>query len=324
MDEILKNYTQRIEAELQTCLGENRTPASLYEPIRYFLSIGGKRLRPLLSLLGAQAVGKDPLLALKPAIGIELFHNFSLVHDDIMDEAPLRRGHITLHEKHNLNTAILAGDALLIEAYKFIANVPPQVLLQVLETFNKTALQVCEGQQLDLDFEERDNVTLKSYTKMIQYKTSVLLGCAIKIGALAAGAKQEQAEMLYDFALNMGTSFQIMDDYLDAFGNPEKTGKQVGGDILANKKTLILIHAFRNASPGQLRDLRKWMAAPASPAKVAVVKGLFVETKSVDFALEEAERFYKLALMKLEAARNAGLKTKTLEAFAKWLYKRDS
>ena len=222
------------------------TPEMLYDPMHYILQLGGKRLRPILSLMGSGIYG-DPAKAMPQAMAIELFHNFSLIHDDIMDAAPLRRGKTTVHMKWNENVGILSGDGMLVKAYQYIAKCDASVLPEVLDTFSNTALEVCEGQQMDIDFETMDEVTASAYIKMIQYKTSVLLGCAMKIGALVGGAAKKDADALYQFAMFLGTSFQIKDDYLDVYGDPEKFGKQVGGDILSNKKTLLWIEAKRRA-----------------------------------------------------------------------------
>ncbi|MEL0145621.1 MAG: polyprenyl synthetase family protein, partial [Schleiferiaceae bacterium] len=211
-------------------------PEKLYDPMHYIMNLGGKRLRPVLALMGAGLYG-DPSKAMPQAMAIELFHNFSLIHDDIMDAAPLRRGQETVHIKWDENIGILSGDGMLVKAYQYVAQCSPELLPEVLATFSQTALEVCEGQQMDMDFETMDQVPLDTYIKMIQFKTSVLLGCAMKIGALVGGATKEDAEALYEFALLLGTSFQIKDDYLDVYGDPEKFGKQVGGDILSNKKT---------------------------------------------------------------------------------------
>ena len=221
-------------------------PAKLYDPMHYIMELGGKRLRPILSLMGAGIYG-DPAKAMPQAMAVELFHNFSLIHDDIMDAAPLRRGKTTVHKKWDDNVGILSGDGMLVKAYQFLAQCEPEILPEVLGTFSQTALEVCEGQQMDMDFETMDEVSAATYIQMIQFKTSVLLGCAMKVGALVGGGSKKDADALYQFALLLGTSFQIKDDYLDVYGDPEKFGKQVGGDILSNKKTLLWIEAQRRA-----------------------------------------------------------------------------
>lgn len=222
-----------------------RKPSELYEPNNYFLSLGGKRMRPVLVLLGTYLYDKQYQHSLPAATAIEFFHNFSLIHDDIMDDAPLRRGKITVHEKYGINTAILSGDALLVYAYKYLAQVPVQHLKEVLDIFNETAIEVCEGQQLDINFENQSQVTEDEYIWMIRQKTSVVLAAGIKIGALIGGASDTDAEALYQYALNLGIAFQIQDDILDCYGDAELVGKQPGGDIIQNKKTILLIRALQ-------------------------------------------------------------------------------
>lgn len=218
------------------------SPENLYQPIQYILSLAGKRVRPQLVFLGADIFGYTDALAVLPASkAIEYFHNFSLIHDDIMDKAPLRRGKPTVHQKWNDNVAILSGDALLVKAYEELANSPIEVVPQLLKAFNKLALEVCEGQQLDMDFEERNNVSEEEYIYMIRLKTSVLLGGALELGAIIAGAPEVDKKRLYDFGVNLGIAFQLQDDILDAFGDPQTFGKQIGGDIIVNKKTILHI-----------------------------------------------------------------------------------
>jgi geranylgeranyl diphosphate synthase type II len=218
-------------------------PDSLYEPMEYIMGLGGKRLRPILCLAICQAFGGKTDDALPAALGIEVFHNFSLVHDDIMDEAPIRRGKETVHKKWDLNAAILSGDAMLVKAYQLIAQCPEAILPSVLKSFNEMASRLCEGQRLDMDFERMESVSEEDYLLMIEGKTSVLIGCAMEIGALIGGSNKEQASSMYEFGLKLGLAFQIKDDYLDCFGDSALTGKQSGGDILAGKHTLLAIHA---------------------------------------------------------------------------------
>jgi geranylgeranyl diphosphate synthase type II len=218
-------------------------PENLYDPLRYFMQIGGKRLRPVLSLLGAELFNADKSRALPAALAVELFHNFSLIHDDIMDEAPLRRGMETVHLKWNTNIAILSGDVLLVKAYQILCQSEVKYLSSLMHVFNQTAIEVCEGQQMDMDFESRSEVFQDEYIDMIRLKTSVLLGCALKMGAIIAEAPVKDAELLYQFGVELGIAFQIQDDILDLFADPEKFGKQVGGDVMANKKTLLYILA---------------------------------------------------------------------------------
>ena len=227
----------------------------MYEPIHYILQLGGKRMRPILTLMSAEVFDTDYAKALPAALAVEVFHNFSLVHDDIMDAAPLRRGNITVHEKWDINTGILSGDAMLILAYQYFEEYEPTIFRALAKLFSKTALEVCEGQQWDVDFESRNDVTIPEYLKMIECKTAVLVAAAMKMGAIIAKTSQENANLIYDFGLNLGLAFQLQDDYLDAFGNPETFGKQVGGDIIENKKTYLYLKAMEFASPNEKEEL---------------------------------------------------------------------
>jgi len=242
-----RTFSQIIEEEIlkTPILGE---PIELYQPIDYILQLGGKRVRPVLCLLAAQLFEGDKKKALNAAIGVEIFHNFTLVHDDIMDEAPLRRGKPTVHQKWNRDIAILSGDVMLVKAYEKLIESEPRNLSLLLNLFNQTAIQVCEGQQFDMNFEKRTDVTLAEYLKMIELKTAVLLACSLKIGALVSGANEQEAALIYEFGKNLGIAFQIQDDYLDAYGDPEKFGKRIGGDIISNKKTFLLLSAIENAT----------------------------------------------------------------------------
>ncbi len=234
---------------------ETKEPRNLYEPIHYILGVGGKRMRPVLTLMSAEVFDADYNLALPAALAVEVFHNFSLVHDDIMDDAPLRRGNETVHEKWNTNTAILSGDAMLILAYQYFEKYNTDVFRDLAKLFSKTALEVCEGQQWDVDFETRDDVSIPEYLKMIEYKTAVLVAAAMKMGAIVAETSKENADLIYDFGLNLGLAFQLQDDYLDAFGDPKTFGKQVGGDIIENKKTYLYLKAIEFASTSEKEQL---------------------------------------------------------------------
>ncbi len=254
-----ENLLQTLQTEIeQNAYGES--PAELYEPIRYIMALGGKRFRPLLTLLAASIYTDDFNNALKPAIAVEVFHNFTLMHDDIMDKAPLRRGKPTVHEKWNANTAILSGDVMLIRAYDLLIDIKKEDLRNVLIRFNKTASEVCEGQQLDMNFETRWNVTEEEYIDMIRLKTSVLLGFALELGGIIGGADTEATQLLYEAGESMGIGFQLKDDLLDVYGDPAKFGKQVGGDIIANKKTFLLIEALAKAEGGLATELNKWLS----------------------------------------------------------------
>ena len=232
-----------------------KEPKNLYEPIDYILQLGGKRMRPVLTLMTAEVFDIDFRKALPAALAVEVFHNFSLVHDDIMDDAPLRRGKTTVHEKWNINTGILSGDAMLILAYQHFEKYQPKIFRKLAKLFSKTALEVCEGQQYDVDFETRDDVTIAEYLKMIKYKTAVLVAAAMKMGAIIAQTSKENADLMYDFGLNLGLAFQLQDDYLDAFGDPETFGKQVGGDIIENKKTYLYLKAIEFSNPEEKEQL---------------------------------------------------------------------
>jgi geranylgeranyl diphosphate synthase type II len=236
----------------------SKYPEDLYDPLDYIMSLGGKRMRPVLVLLAHHLYSDNHEEALDAAIAVETFHNFSLIHDDIMDAAPIRRGKPTVHEKWNQNTAILSGDVMLIEAYELFVNYPKEILPKLLKLFNKTAIEVCEGQQIDMLFETQKNVKVEEYIKMIELKTAVLLGCSLEIGAIIANAPADDAQMLYEFGRLMGIAFQLQDDYLDVYANPEKFGKQVGGDIISNKKTFLWIEAHRLANEQQSNEISHW------------------------------------------------------------------
>jgi len=274
-------------------------PVELYEPIKYILSIGGKRMRPALLLMACDLFDGDIQLALPPALAIEVFHNFTLMHDDIMDKAPLRRGQTTVHEKWNQNVAILSGDVMLIEGYKLMMQVPNHKLRQILDVFNNTAVAVCEGQQFDMEFEERQSVSIAEYIEMIRLKTAVVLGGALKIGALIGGATTKDAELLCQFGEYLGVAFQLQDDILDVYGDPEKFGKQVGGDILSNKKTYLLIKAQELAKGNSAQQLIDLLAAKSfdNDEKVKAVTGIYDQLdvrRSADAEMQEyAEKAYK-------------------------------
>jgi geranylgeranyl diphosphate synthase type II len=271
----------------------NKEPKSLYEPIDYILSLGGKRMRPVLTLMTADIFGSDYKNALPAAMAVEVFHNFSLVHDDIMDDAPLRRGQQTVHEKWNLNTGILSGDAMLILAYQYFEQYQPVVFKDLAKLFSKTALEVCEGQQWDVDFEARTDVTIPEYLKMIEYKTAVLVAAAMKMGAIIAETSEENADLIYDFGLHLGLAFQLQDDYLDAFGDPETFGKQVGGDIIENKKTYLYLKAIEFSSPEKSTQLKALFATQLENniEKIELVKLIFNES-GASKATQEAIEMY--------------------------------
>lgn len=260
-------------------------PANLYDPMRYMLQIGGKRIRPLLTLMAADLFAiSDMESAVPAALAVELFHNFSLVHDDIMDNAPLRRGHRTVHKEWDGNVAILSGDNLLIMAYAQLTKSPAHALPAILGTFNTMAAQVCEGQQLDMDFEQATAVSIDQYLRMIRLKTSVLLGTALKMGALLAGADEADAQLVYDFGVGVGIAFQLQDDILDVYGDPKQFGKQRGGDILANKKTYLLLKALEMADAATRSRLEDWLANHSDTSEkigsvIAIYDALGVRTE---------------------------------------------
>lgn len=272
--DFLKEYSENIDRELRS-LAIPESPSNLYDPLRYFFTIGGKRIRPILTLLAAEKFGSKNHEAMPAALAIEIFHNFSLIHDDIMDEAPVRRGKETVHKKWDTNIAILSGDVLLIKAYQQLNTYPENIVKELHTVFNKTAIEVCEGQQMDMDFENISTISRSNYLEMIKLKTSVLLGCALKIGAIIAGANQTEQQQLYDYGINMGIAFQIQDDLLDLYGDPSLVGKQVGGDIIANKNTLLMILAKEDANSDQLNRINELTKELNSEAKIQGVLTLF-------------------------------------------------
>lgn len=279
-----------------------KEPKNLYEPIEYILGLGGKRMRPVLTLMTAEVFDADYKLALPAAMAVEVFHNFSLVHDDIMDDAPLRRGQVTVHEKWNINTGILSGDAMLILAYQYFEQYEPTIFRDLAKLFSKTALEVCEGQQWDVDFEERNNVTIPEYLKMIEYKTAVLVAAAMKMGAIVAKTSEKEADSIYDFGLNLGLAFQLQDDYLDAFGDPKTFGKQVGGDIIVNKKTYLYLKALEFSSEEKATELQKLFSLQLedNAAKIETAKTIFNESGASKATQEAIEMYTFKAFETLE------------------------
>jgi geranylgeranyl diphosphate synthase, type II len=298
------------------------TPASLYEPNEYFLKIGGKRVRPILCLMGNELFDDLKPDAWEVAAAIELLHNFTLIHDDIMDKAPLRRGMETVHKKYGESTAILAGDVMLVAAYDHINKIDASALHQILGLFNKTAREVCEGQQLDMDFEKLETVSFEQYLQMIELKTSVLLAACLKMGAILGGAGERNQNLIYDFGKKLGLAFQVQDDYLDAFGDPAKFGKQVGGDIKSNKKTFLLIRAIETATPVQQSELKKLLTGD-SPDKVTKVIQLFKECKVDEWALQLKNQFLDEAFLHLEDIAVLSKRKEALKELALFLVKRE-
>jgi len=322
--EILNKYHELLEGHLQEAVGKNE-PKQLYDPIKYILSIGGKRIRPALTLMVCDFFGTDFKKAIPAALAVELFHNFSLIHDDIMDEAPLRRGKKTVHEKWDLNTAILSGDAMLILAYQYFENYEPLIFQELARLFSETALLVCEGQQIDMDFETRENVQVAEYIKMIEQKTAVLVGAAMKMGAIVANGSKKDKETMYQFGKNLGIAFQLQDDYLDVFGNPETFGKQVGGDIISNKKTYLYLMAEKNGTPAQAEELAHlFSSSPANPSdKIKTVKEIFIASKAAEASRMEIEKYSNLAYSMLTDISISEDKKELLRQFGEKLMLRD-
>ncbi len=292
--EFIKGYTKLIEREIDV-LNFPQHPKNLYEPLRYFMKLGGKRMRPILTLLSAEMFGLNKEDVLKSALAVEVFHNFSLIHDDIMDEAPLRRNHPTVHTKWNLNNAILSGDVLFVKAYELLTEQQLGDLRRTLQLFNQTAIEVCEGQQLDMDFELRNDVTIAEYTEMIRLKTSVLLGCALELGAIAANASKEDCQNIYDFGLNVGIAFQIQDDILDLYADPDKFGKQVGGDVMSNKKTMLYLQAKKYATAEQFETLKQLTNWNDLEEKVAKTRILFDQIGVKEMCEATMDEYYTKA-----------------------------
>lgn len=297
-------------------------PASLYEPNEYFLSWGGKRIRPVMCLMGNELFDEIHPDSFELATAIELFHNFTLIHDDIMDEAPLRRGMETVHMKYGLSTALLAGDVMLIKAYDYLNKIQPQYLHRIIHLFNKTAREVCEGQQMDMDFEQSSSVSLDDYINMISLKTSVLLAASLEMGAIIGGASEGNCKHLYEFGKNLGIAFQVQDDYLDAFGDPEKFGKDVGGDIRQNKKTFLMLHALEVANQEQRNRLLQLMQLNPSD-KVEQVLQIFRDCNIDEWAKELKDKYLQTALQHLEAIAVRSVRKEPLQELANFLIQRE-
>lgn len=320
----ISHYQDIVTAHFKS-LVLKKEPKNLYEPIQYILSLGGKRLRPVLTLMSAEVFDVDSKKALDAATAVEVFHNFSLIHDDIMDDAPLRRGNETVHEKWNINTGILSGDAMLILAYQYFEGYEPTIFRELAKLFSKTALEVCEGQQYDVDFETRDDVTIAEYLKMIKCKTAVLVGASMKMGAIVAQTSAENANAIYDFGLNLGIAFQLQDDYLDAFGNPETFGKQVGGDIIENKKTYLYLKAIEFASPNEKEQLRHLFSIQPSDNsdKINSVKEIFNQTGASEATQNAIQHYTFKAFETLEKMNIGNDKKGILKAFGEKLMSRN-
>jgi geranylgeranyl diphosphate synthase type II len=297
-------------------------PASLYEPNEYFLKLGGKRIRPVLCLMGNELFDEINADAWHVATAIELFHNFTLIHDDIMDKAPLRRGMQTVHTKFGDSTALLAGDVMFVAAYQYLNKINSSYLRSTIHLFNTTARQVCEGQQLDMDFEKLEEASLNEYLYMIELKTSVLLAASLKLGSILGGATQRNQDLLYDFGKKLGIAFQVQDDYLDAFGDPGKVGKQPGGDIKSNKKTFLLIHALETCSDREKKELKKIMNGNDEEKTEKVLK-IFRDCKADEWALQLKNKYLDESLTHLEDIAVLSKRKEPLKQLAQFLVQRE-
>jgi geranylgeranyl diphosphate synthase, type II len=318
------NSFETISALVNSALQQinwQKEPPGLYNPIAYTMELGGKRVRPALTLMACNLFTDNIESAIKPAIGIEVFHNFTLLHDDIMDKATIRRGKPTVYVKWDENTAILSGDVMQIMAYELMLETPPQYLKDVLTLFTKTAAEICEGQQYDMEFEKRDDVLTSAYLEMIRLKTAVLLGCSLKTGAIIGGASAEDAQSLYDFGINIGLAFQLKDDLLDVYGNPETFGKQVGGDILCNKKTYLLIHAKKIARGENAQKLNFWLkeSNPVAKNKIREVTEIYNQLGVKKICEDAMQIYYEKAIAILEKVSVSSNKKQALRKLAEKL-----
>lgn len=317
--EILKLVNNHLDS-----LADERQPRHLYEPIEYVLSLGGKRIRPTLMLLAYNLYREHPEDILMPACGIETYHNYTLLHDDLMDQADLRRGHETVHKRWDANTAILSGDSMLVLAYQRMVQCRPDKLKEVIDVFTQTALEIGEGQQYDMDFEKRDDVTEAEYIEMIRLKTSVLLACALKIGAILGDASAEDANNLYRFGEKIGLAFQLQDDFLDVYGDPKVFGKAIGGDIVSNKKTYMLINAFNRANAKQRAELERWTQLKDfdRQEKIDAVTALYNDMGIDRLAQDKMATYYEESKKYLAAVQVPTEKKRELTAYAQQMMKR--
>lgn len=318
-------FFQKINQAIAT-VSYGQDPTELYDPIRYMMELGGKRIRPTLTLLAGHLFKNDVDDLLKPAIGIEVFHNFTLLHDDIMDKAPLRRGKPSVHEKWNANIAILSGDVMLVRAYELFLDVPVAKLPKTLRLFSQTAAQVCEGQQLDMNFESQDKVSIDEYLRMITLKTAVLLGLALELGAYLNDAPDEDAELLRHFGIKVGIAFQLRDDLLDVYGSQEKFGKLVGGDILADKKTFLLLTALAQANAAQKEQLLRFSNQTdyVPEEKIRAVTAVYDQLNIKVQTEEKINQFFEEAIQNLDAVRVAPERKRLLRQLAHQLMERES
>ena len=322
----MTDQIEKVESEINELhLGAH--PANLYDPIRYILSLGGKRLRPILVMLGYGLTKENPETILKPALAVELFHNFTLMHDDIMDEAPIRRGKPTVHEKWDQTVAILSGDTMMVKAYDLILHAPKERLSEAIRKFNKCAIEVCEGQQLDMDFEEYETVTESQYMEMIRLKTAVLLGFSLEYGGILAGIEEEaKLRKLYAIGEQAGIGFQLMDDLLDVYADKTKFGKQIGGDIVSNKKTYLLLKALELATPSQKKELHQWLSLSDfdTEEKVAAVKSIYDEIGIFEMTQAKMNGYYDRAFSLLDSIKGRETGKKMLRAYFQKLMKRET
>jgi geranylgeranyl diphosphate synthase, type II len=321
----LNNYQRWLEAAIEK-QKYGRQPESLYQPIEYLMSLGGKRLRPMLALLSYSLYRTDVKAIVPYAVAVEVFHNFTLMHDDIMDKAPLRRGKPTVHEKWNINTAILSGDVMLVAVYEIFRSLPAEKLSAVLAAFNKCAAEVCEGQQWDMEFEKRTKVSREEYINMIRLKTAVLLGFSLELGAILADAPEKDRKALREFGINIGIGFQLTDDLLDAFADPKKFGKQVGGDIIANKKTFLLIHALESAVGKNKKDLAAWLEVKRfrKKEKVEAVKQIYDRLDIRKATQKKIDHYFIKGFRSLDKLSVGDKNADLLRAFTNTLMERQS
>lgn len=321
----LSEIRQNLENEIQN-LHFGESPTELYEPLRYLMKLGGKRMRPFLTILTYYAFRNDWKRIVRPALAVEVFHNFSLMHDDLMDNAPLRRNQATIHEKWNANTAILSGDVMLVEAYKLLEEIENPYFLPIFKLFNQTAKEVCEGQQFDMDFEKLASVSEAQYLEMIRLKTAVLLGFSLQMGAILAGADQENQDLFYELGIQMGIGFQLKDDLLDVYGEPDKFGKQVGGDIVENKKTFLLIKALENATGETKKKLDFWLKQRHfdKAEKVQAVTEVYNQLNIKVLTEQKMHNYFDQAAQTLSRIRLEAEKKHLLKSFLGALMERES
>ncbi|MDX1349375.1 MAG: polyprenyl synthetase family protein [Putridiphycobacter sp.] len=315
-------YQQSIENAL-TNIPFSSQPSNLYDPLNYFLKIGGKRMRPILALMACEMFGQKYEQALNAAIAVEIFHNFSLIHDDIMDKAPLRRGQETVHKKWNDNIAILSGDVLLVKAYQEIEKYEAETALALLKIFNRTAVEVCEGQQYDMDFETEQYVSVEQYIEMIKNKTAVLLGCSLEMGSIVAGATIDDYQNIYEFGVNLGIAFQLQDDLLDVYGDQSKFGKQIAGDIIANKKTFLWLTALKDASAEQKLELNSLLKETNPSTKIDGVIAIYNQLQIKEKTQKKMHQYYHAALENINRISVSEAAKKPLLSLGEFLMQRD-